>query len=217
MLSSKCSNGYNLVDVDAYCGLPVQQSKGPFVESYLSNLKAVIDAVFAEFPRVFAFRVDLRLPVDFAFREDASRGAISLFLESFKAKIKHDRDMAKKNRNNVHDTSVRYVWAREYSADGRPHHHVMFFLNRDAYFSLGKLQSNNVNMIHRLEEAWASALGLTLEQVSGLVHVPENPSYLVSKGEWEGRCDIFYRASYLCKLATKRYGDGRHGFGYSRG
>jgi hypothetical protein len=27
---------------------------------------------------------------------------------------------------------------------------------------------------------------------------------------------LFYRASYLCKSATKAYGDGQHGFGASR-
>ncbi|WP_409513566.1 inovirus-type Gp2 protein [Pseudomonas aeruginosa] len=28
---------------------------------------------------------------------------------------------------------------------------------------------------------------------------------------------MFHRASYLCKVASKAYGNGQHGFGCSRG
>ncbi|MCO2952435.1 inovirus Gp2 family protein, partial [Pseudomonas aeruginosa] len=41
---------------------------------------------------------------------------------------------------------------------------------------------------------------------------------LVSRaaGDHGELADLFHRASYLCKAATKSYGDGQHGFGCSR-
>lgn len=75
-------------------------------------------------------------------------------------------------------------------------------------------------MITRMQEAWASALKCEFEQVKGLVEIPKNAEYRVDRNVRPGNVDqlpeLFYRASYLCKAATKRYGDGAHGFGYSR-
>ena len=71
-------------------------------------------------------------------------------------------------------------------------------------------------MFNRLVEAWASALGLSVEAVTGLVEIPSNPTYYLNRGESEELAEFFYRASYLCKSATKVFGDGSHGFGCSR-
>jgi len=75
-------------------------------------------------------------------------------------------------------------------------------------------------MISRMEESWASALGISIEQVRGQVHIPDNAEYRVDR---EIRClkvdelpRLFYRASYRCKKATKSYGDRQRGFGASR-
>jgi len=43
-------------------GLPVMVNKGPYVVQYLSRLKSTIELALDEYPRLFAFRVDLRLP-----------------------------------------------------------------------------------------------------------------------------------------------------------
>ncbi|MNY80024.1 hypothetical protein D3C86_2209050 [compost metagenome] len=72
-------------------------------------------------------------------------------------------------------------------------------------------------MFNRLVEAWASALRLSVEVMSGLVEIPNNPSYPINRDDPVGQEAFFYRASYLCKSATKAYGDGSHGFGCSRG
>lgn len=76
-------------------------------------------------------------------------------------------------------------------------------------------------MISRMQEAWASALKCEVEQVQGLVEIPKNAEYRVDRNVRPGNVDqlpeLFHRASYLCKAATKRYGDGAHGFGCSRG
>lgn len=76
-------------------------------------------------------------------------------------------------------------------------------------------------MISRMQEAWASALECEVGQVRGLVEIPKNAEYRVDREVRPGNVDylpeLFHRASYLCKAATKRYGDGSHGFGCSRG
>ncbi|HCL4227658.1 TPA: inovirus-type Gp2 protein, partial [Pseudomonas aeruginosa] len=77
------------------------------------------------------------------------------------------------------------------------------------------------NMISRMEESWASALGLSLGQMSGLLNIPKNAEYRVDRYVHRGEEDelpaLFHRASYLCKVATKSYGDRQRGFDTSRG
>jgi hypothetical protein len=71
-----------------------------------------------------------------------------------------------------------------------------------------------------MEEAWASALGLPDDQVDGLVEIPRNAEYRLNRylraGDEDVLPGLFYRASYLCKSATKLYGDNHHCFGCSR-
>ncbi|WP_241342879.1 YagK/YfjJ domain-containing protein, partial [Pseudomonas aeruginosa] len=96
--------------------------------------------------------------------------------------------------------------------------------------SVDHYSSERVNMIDRLQEAWASALGLSVWLVEGLVHIPEKATYRVDRKPRERKVagsdrkvlvdelpELFYRASYLCKVATKSYGDRQRGFGASRG
>ena len=94
-------------------------------------------------------------------------------------------------------------------------------MNRDAYYTIGRLGSDRVNMISRIEESWAHALGLHVDQVRGLVHIPKDAEYLIDRVKRRGKgdelTDLFYRASYICKVATKSYGDRQRGFGSSRG
>lgn len=207
----------NLFYGSTYKGLPVQTDKGPFVCEYLDSLHLTVSRALAQYPRVFAFRVDLRLPVGPALPGYAcTNEVITLFIESFKAKIKHNRARARLENKYAHDSNVRYVWAREQGQHGRPHHHLAILLNQDAFNALGKFESGRDNIFNRLEEAWASALGLPIGAVRGLIEIPGNPSYRLHRGDPEGQAAFFYRTSYLCKAATKVYGDGSHGFGCSR-
>ncbi|MBG0843500.1 inovirus Gp2 family protein [Ectopseudomonas toyotomiensis] len=202
---------------DTFEGLPVMVSKGPFVQQYLFRLKETLEQSLQEYPRTLAFRVDLRLPVGIQLPEHAyANEVISRFIASFNAKIKHDRACARKINPRAHDSRVRYVWAREVGWGQRPHYHLLILLNQDAYFTIGRLRSDTSNMISRMEEAWASALSLSVGQVSGLVEIPDNATYRVNRRCLDGISALFYRASYLCKAATKSYGDSHHGFGYSR-
>ena len=207
---------------DTFEGLPVMVEKGPFVRQYLSRLKHTIDLALEQYSRILAYRVDLRLPVGIDLPDHAYRNkVISDFIESFKAKIKRNRDKACERSPCAHDCKVRYVWAREVGWGGRPHYHLLIVLNRDAYYTVGRLRSEADNMISRMQEAWASALGLADNQVDGLVEIPRNAEYRVDRyvraGDEDVLPDLFYRASYLCKSATKSYGDRQRSFDASKG
>ncbi|ELQ3328404.1 TPA: inovirus Gp2 family protein [Pseudomonas aeruginosa] len=203
---------------DLFEGLPVMVDKGPFLTEYLAALKRTVENALSQYPRLLAFRIDLRLPIGIDLPDYAyTNQVISRFIESFKAKIEHNRLKAREQHSYAHGCKVRYVWAREEGTRQRPHYHVLILLNRDAFYTVGKLQSANANMISRLQEAWASALGLRLDQVAGLVEIPDNPTYRVDRGDTGALSGLFHRASYLCKVASKAYGNGQHGFGCSRG
>lgn len=201
---------------NTYLGLPVQFDKGPFIREYLDRLYQTIYRALNQYPRVFAFRFDLRLPSSRStFDPSYENEVIDRFIESFKGKIRHNRQMAFRNNKYAHDTVVRYAWARE-GQHSHPHYHLAILLNYDAFCALGKFESGRDNMFNRLQEAWASALRLPLDAVIGLVEIPSNPYYHIRRDDHASVADFFYRASYLCKSATKVFGNGGHGFGASR-
>ena len=193
----------------------VQIEKGPLIANHLDRLWFVIEQTLSQYPRVFAFRFDLRLPSGYA--DLVSNVVIDRLLESFKAKIRHNRAMARRENPGAHTCDVRYVWAREFGPNSlRPHFHVAILLNRDAFCALGYFEIGRSNLFNRVQEAWACALGVSVGEVSGLVQFPDNPCYHLNRGDDSSIEDFLYRASYLCKAATKCYGSGVHGFGSSR-
>lgn len=199
-----------------YQGLPVQTKRGPLIKEYLERMRQVVAAALMQYARVFAFRCDLRFPVDQHSPYAQNNQVIERFIASFKAKIRHNRNKALGTNRYAHDTTVRYVWCREYGKKGNPHYHLIVLLNRDAFCALGRFEMGRNNLFNRLHEAWASALGLPLEDTKGLVELPTNAVYCLQLTEPNPLMDFFYRASYLCKAETKQYGDGVHGFGASR-
>jgi hypothetical protein len=212
----------HLYDLPTYDGMPVMLPAGPFIREYLFRLKQTIDLALDQHSRVLAFRVDLRLPLgidlpDYAYTNEV----ISRFIDSFKAKIEHNRAKSRERNPYAHDSKVRYVWAREIGERGRPHYHLLILLNQEAYYTVGWLKSKASNINNRMKEAWASALGLSVDEVRGLVNIPPNAEYRIVRNVRSGDVDelpaLFYRASYLCKAATKSYGDHQRGFDTSRG
>lgn len=215
------NNNLHLHYDDSFESLPVMLDKGPFIREYLSDLKHTIELAMAEYPRVLAFRVDLRLPRGIELPDYAyTNQVISRFFESFTKKIHYHQEKVHE-RGYARGCKVRYVWSREIPQGARPHYHVLILLNRDAYYTVGRLCSEKVNMISRMEESWAGALGLPLKEARGLVHIPENAEYRVDRNIRRGDVDelpeLFCRASYLCKKATKSFGGRQRGFGTSRG
>lgn len=206
-----------LYNESTYKGSPIQDQKGPFVEEYLSTLHRTVIRAISQYREVFAFRFDLRLPWWFKYMPKSYQNeVIDKFIESFKAKIKHNRRKALRENPKGHDSTVRYVWAREFGHRGRPHYHFAILLNKDAFCALGRYAQGIDNMYNRLHSAWASALDLPPDDVKGLVHFPDNAGYVIHRDDQASFDKFFLRASYLCKAATKAYGDGGHGFGASR-
>lgn len=196
--------------------------KGPFVREYLADLKHTIELAMAEYPRVLAFRVDLRLPqcIDLPEYADTNQ-VISRFFESFAKKIQYHQKKVRERDGYARGSKVRYVWAREIGQAGQPHYHVLILLNRNAYYTLGRLGSERTNIISRMEESWAGALGLSVGQIKGQIHLTENAAYRIYREVPENKIDelpeLFRRSSYLCKAATKSYGNRQRGFDTSRG
>lgn len=213
------SQNSNLVihNEQSYRGLLIQVDKGPFIRQHLERLHATIGHALEQHARVFAFRVDLRFSAALEqCGDEYTNQVFERFIASFKAKIRHNRNMARMENKYAHDSSVRYIWAREVGQYGKPHYHVVLFLNYDAFNVLGKFESGRDNIFNRLQQAWASALRCPVEAVRGLVEIPSNPSYYLRRDDPQSVRSFFYRASYLCKVATKVYGSGQHGFGSSR-
>ena len=197
-------------------GLPVQTERGPLIVSYLQISRGTLIKSLEQYNRVFAFRVDLRFPVGFSFPVIDNNDVLERFFASVKAKIRHNRDQALALNRYAHDTLVRYFWCRENGQHGIPHYHVAIMLNYDAFCTLGKFEKDRDNLFNRLNEAWASALDISSNQVFGLVEFPKNPFYILRRDDMNSVAEFFYRASYLCKAETKFYGNGVHGFGSSR-
>ncbi len=71
-----------------------------------------------------------------------------------------------------------------------------------------------------VNRAWASALGLTADEIVGLVHIPERPMYTLNRNHPSARFqkdlnEVAVRLAYLAKNETKILGDGRRNFGCS--
>ncbi len=203
---------------DSYAGYPVQCSAGPLITAYLERIQEVTRQALAEHPRTFAFRLDLRFPQDYSGPWLEGNEVITRFFESFKAKIRANRDRASRTLKHAHDCTVRYVWCREYSdREQRPHYHAVIFLNHDAFCSLGQFRQGRDNLFNRLHEAWASALALPVAQVAGLVEFPSQSTWHLQTRDSTALADFFYRTSYLAKAHTKYYFASVHSLGSSRG
>lgn len=201
----------------AFNELQLQQQYLPMVSEYLQALQVTLQRAIDDYPRVLAFRVDPVIPSTISDKMTIQdhQQLIRRFIASFKAIIKHDRER-KRLGGWVPDTSVRYVWCREIGTNGKPHYHFFLILNRDAYHRPGRVGSPNENLFNRVSRAWYSALGVEWNPQEPWIHVPENPVYWIDRGDSESFRQAFYRASYLCKADTKRYGLGVRAFGTSR-
>lgn len=201
--------------------LPVMTEKGPMVSQYLYRLNRVFEQALEAHKRVLVIRLDLRLPQGYGLPDDdQSNQLINRFIDSLKNKIKHDR----KKKMSPHDCPVRYAVAREIGHEqGRVHFHVLLLLNGHAYYRIGQRANTEGNLFWKIAEAWANALRIPLSIAETCVHYSwdshqEDPSVFRldprdTYAQWPG---AFYRASYLCKANTKRFGQGHWGLMTSR-
>lgn len=210
------NNNLRLLYGKSYQEFDVQQQCAPLVEEYLSRALCVARLALLIHPRIFAFRVDLRFPADQFFYATQINKPLERFFASLRAKIYYNRHLRAELSRYAHNTTVSYVWCREIGENGIPHYHLAILLNRDAFFTLGTFEIGRANLYNILVEAWASALRLPVEDSVGLVHIPENHAYTLTRDDREAFSTFFYRLSYLCKAETKHFGDGVHSFGTSR-
>lgn len=213
--------------------LPVLDKFLPLSENYLQRIHDTLSHCVSEYPRTCAIRFDLRFPEGWP---PYDTKVISRFIDSLKEQIA--ADLARKHREGkrVSDTRLRYVWVKERDSALNWHYHVAIFINRDAYFTLGKIRSQlgfgwedfphcveavtGVNMADRIVRAWASALGCYPEEVYRAVHFPKNCVYKIDRNSLDYNDqfqEVFRRLSYFAKADTKHYDDGSNWFGCSRG
>ncbi len=214
----RCSDNKNLtlITENHYKGFNVYKKKGPLVKEWMDATLQTIFKAMDQYPRLTAIRFDLRFPDYLPHLDDEySNRVLQRFIESLKAKIEHDRYMSQKKYGSSHKTTVRYTWCREYGEFGKPHYHFNVLLNGNAYRNLGYIGSEQANMAKRITSAWCSALGIPYESGIGLVYFPKNAVYYM--GDDPAQLNQYiYRASYLCKVNSKHFGNGMHPFGHSR-
>ena len=200
---------------DSFRGLPVMVSYSPFISEYLERLYETTQLALSDHRQVFALRFDLRFPDDSL--PDSGSAVISRFVDSLTFRIQSARKRSERLNGSAHRTSVRWCWVREIGQKGRPHYHFVLMLNRDAYHTVGRFQSERENLYSRIQAAWASALKITFEEADGLVHVPANATFHLSQDDSGEMDQYFHRVSYLGKAETKDYGKRCRAFGCSRG
>lgn len=196
-----------------------------FSKKNLKKILSVLACSLDAYPRVFAFRCDLRFPLDEVVLSDEmltmamglnETKLMKRFLEEFKRLIR--RDIAKKCREDkrYHKTEVRYVWAREQAGSIHPHFHLVIFLNRDAYARIGRYDSMKMNIANKVRAAWLHAISAPEEvQYEGLVHFPVNAEYTLKRVDVSTVNDFLIRSAYLAKNETKDRGHGFRCFGGS--
>jgi hypothetical protein len=214
-------------------GLPVMASpKRPLIDQYLARIHETLSRSLEEYPRSFAIRFDLRFPM---YSHDDDSSVISRFVASLDAKIQADIERRLREGKAVRPCRLRYVWVKEINTAYHCHYHVVIFLNRDTYATLGTLYPDDTEcfvdvprdpqlavrrgMAERIVEAYASALRIDVNHARGLAHFPDDCCYDVdvnSARYVQQFMALFLRASYLAKATTKEYGDGTNWFGSSR-
>lgn len=205
-----------LFNEDKFNGMKIQSDKGSLIADYLDKVYLCFTRSIDQYRSVFMLRFDLHLPGDYPEHLTLDNSLIEKFFASLKAKIRHSQTIKTQSGVRVHDTDLRYLWCRERSTEGRVHYHVAILLNHDAYAHIGEFSLDKENMYNRLHGAWASALGIYIDDTLGLIHIPPNPTYCIHRDDMASFQDAFYRVSYFCKLDSKDFNAGHHSFGSSR-
>ena len=142
------------------------------------------------------------------------------FIASLKSQLKAYDERRMREGIRVHPTKLRYVWVCEQNEAELPHYHLLFVLNKAAYWRLNNLHSSE-SLAGKIQKSWCSALGLDYPEYGVLVHFPENCEYVLTRSDAINRTPVFrnfiLRVFYLAKLRTKIRGRGRRCIGYSWG
>lgn len=191
-------------------------------QDYLKRMNQVLSRVLSEKKRVSAFRIDLRFPSGNSDYHNDTK-VITRFIESLKEKIKWDVKNKSKLWGKALTEKLDYIWVREVGSESHhAHYHVILFLNKDIYYSLGNYKKNDGNLAALINQAWKSALNIKFEIVSGLVHFAGSYHLVQYQGivlnttlqfELDKLQQTFH---YLAKDYTKAYSSGFRSIGCSQ-
>lgn len=197
---------------------PVMTERGPLVSNYLDQAYAVFRKALEHHSRILAVRFDLHIPRGMSLPDHKeSSQIIRRFLASIQSKI----DANLKRKQSPHQCPLRYIVAREIGPlNGRVHFHVMLLVNGHAYRQLGTMEPYVSNLFNMIGEAWASGLGILLEDAINSVQYRFRPGvcqyYLDPLEDYDKLPKAFHRVSYLCKAQTKHFGQWQRGLMTSR-
>lgn len=193
--------------------MQVMTDKGPLVLNYLDRAYQVFDNASKAHSKVLALRFDLKLPWGVPLPEDAQTNrVVRRFLESLQSKI----DANLNRKRSPHRCPVRHIVAREVGHKNQKlHFHLVLLLNGHAFRQIGTMDYEGDNLFWLIAGAWASALKSPLVTAVDGVQVGFRRGviqyHLDSVEGSPALPEAFYRASYLCKAETKRYGNRHHG------
>lgn len=203
----------------SYKGLPLLNCQSGFVANYLERLHSTISRVVKNCSKVFAVRVDLRFPQYYApcGHEILSNEYLHSFIKTLRRRLQSYKADKQSVGKRVHNVEFEYVWAREYGPNSnRPHFHLLLLFNGHAFNSLGHFSIEHESLYNRIGESWGEALGIHVNEGSKFTRFPEIGQYLINSRDPDQVAQVFCRASYLAKVASKNFHDGCHVFGSSR-
>tara|TARA_R110000851_G_scaffold315514_1_gene478036 strand:- start:17620 stop:18201 length:582 start_codon:yes stop_codon:yes gene_type:complete len=190
-----------------------QNSYNPEYQAIIFN--TILKALEAH-SRLMVIRCDLRFPMLDMQVETDSR-VITRFFASLKAKIEADLKRKTKAWCRRLSCVLNYVWVREYGdVNGRKHYHVLLFVNKDIYHSLGDYLAISGNLCAMVKQAWSSATRLNHPDFFSLVHFGQ--VFYLDRNSADISLQVqqvVEHANYLAKNVTKRYGDGERSIGSS--
>jgi len=225
-----------------YGGWPVSQQPeyGGLVENYLHRSWEVIANALTDYPRVFAVRVDLRYPQSWPREWCTDNHCLKRFFESLQRELDN---AGLKYPTRLHYIWAR---EQDRSPRPHYHLLLMLNQDAisqiGTYMPCQIGGYHRHNLFHRIARAWCYALGLDNDdQAEGLVHYAVSRQYdtdspygcddpahgmvtdhdsgqfrISRNGDGYELARLYFRASYLCKAYSKRFGEGNHCFGSSR-
>ena len=200
-------------------GINLTSRENELLEDRVSKIYEVLTQATNCFPRTFAFRVDLRFPHGYKFGETFPY--MKKFFGSLESQIAGELKRRKRRFRTVSEERLRYIWCKEIDKSENPHYHLVIFLNKDNFYSLGDFkrvirdECKCKHLYQMLLCAWSRVLGIELEEAHRVIYIPENADYKIRSFEGEvvaGNYDfikLFNRSIYLAKARTQAIGASR--------
>src|SRR5690625_3099306 len=123
--------------------MSVQYTYNP---NYQRRIAETLDNALRVHSRIIAIRIDLRIPDRYPDRR-FPQSIITRFFESLKAKIAADIVRKQHHWHRSLSCQPKYAWVREFGLEkSKKHFHVLLFLNKDVYHTLGDFNRSSGNL-----------------------------------------------------------------------